>query len=205
MLPYAAGILSLDAMPAKVSFGLGQDSGFETKTTPSPAINDAATQAGFKVIAGTADPNGASLAALHDGKIPRQDDEPGANFFFSGGGRVRVDLEKPTEISAIATYSWHPGARSAQVYEVYAASGTEQGLAQEPPAGVDPKEAGWTLIAKVDTSGNKPGQHGVSITPGSGVTFSTLSRGSCGGVYPSITTGLSRCAAVASTADTHSR
>lgn len=171
LLPFAAGILTLGAVPAKVSFGLGENSGFETKTTPSPAINDAATQATFKVVAGTPDPNGAPLTALHDGKIPRQDDEPGANFFFSGGGRVLVDLGKPTEVSGIATYSWHPGTRSAQTYEVYAANGTEKGFAKEPAAGVNPKDVGWTHVAKVDTSANKPGQHGVCITPGSGSSF----------------------------------
>jgi hypothetical protein len=171
LFPLLAGISPLQAAPAKVSFELCEDGGFASKTIPSPAINDAAANAAFKVIAGRQDPNGASPAAFHDGKVPRGEDEPGANFFFSGGGRVVVDLGKPTEIAAIASYSWHPGSRAAQNYEVFAADGSAKDFNPEPGDGVRPAEAGWTPIARVDTSASKPGQHAVSITPGSGRSF----------------------------------
>ena len=171
LLPLIAAVAPLHAAPAKITFGLGQDSGFVTQTTPSPATNDAAANAVFKVIAGTPDPNSAPLAALHDGKIPRGEDEPGSNFFFSGGGRVLVDLGKPTDIITIATYSWHPGSRAGQNFTVYAADGAAKNFNPEPAAGVQPAEVGWQLLAKVDTTGNQPGQHAVCITPGSGSSF----------------------------------
>ncbi|MEO5916338.1 MAG: basic secretory protein-like protein [Luteolibacter sp.] len=169
LLPLASGLAALQAAPAKVSIGSSsEDTAFETKTTPPPASNDAATGATFKVIAGTPDPNSAPLAALNDGKIPRSDDEPSSNFFFSGGGRILVDLGKAVDVATIASYSWHSGSRSGQFYQVYAADGTAKDFVPEPGAGVDPEKSGWNLIAKVDTTANKPGQHAASISPDSG-------------------------------------
>ena len=51
---------------------------------PAPAINDAGRKTTFKVVAGAADPNGATLEVLNDGKIPRGQDEPRSNFFQWG-------------------------------------------------------------------------------------------------------------------------
>ena len=175
LLPLAAAISSLQAAPAKVSVGFSRNSnGFETKATPAPATNDAATGATFKVIAGTPDPNGAPLAALHDGKIPREADEPSSNFFFSGGGSFSVDLGKPTEIGGIASYSWHPGARSAQIYDVYGADGTAKDFNAEPGKDVPPETVGWSLIGKVDTSAHPGGQHAASISPDSGKSLGSF-------------------------------
>lgn len=165
----ASGLVSLRAGPAMVSIGSSPtNTAFSTETTQSPASNDAATGATFKVIAGTPDSNSAPLAALHDGNIPRSDDDPASNFFFSGGGRILVDLGKPIDVATIASYSWHNGSRSAQFYQVYAADGSAKEFVPEPGAGVDPEKSGWKLIAKVDTTANKPGQHAASIASNTG-------------------------------------
>jgi len=164
------GIAVASAGPAKVALGRSaEDNAFETKSTPAPAINDAGSKATFKIVAGTADPNGATLEVLNDGKIPRGQDEPRSNFFFIGGsdgGRILVDLGEIMPLESLATYSWHVGSRAAQTYDVYAADGREKGFEPEVAADGDPKDGGWKLISKVDTSGEKPGQHAVVIGGG---------------------------------------
>ncbi len=166
---------SLHAAPAKVAIGNSrEDTAFETKTTASPATNDAATAATFKVIAGTPDPNSGPLDVLHDGKIPRGDDEPGSNFFFSTDGRILADLGKPVDVGSIATYSWHDGARAGQFLEIYAADGSAKDFNAEPGAAVDPTKCGWTLVAKVDTTEKRPGQHAAAVTPDSGKSLGSF-------------------------------
>lgn len=169
LLPLVAGMAQLHAAPVKVATGNSEeDTGFVTETTPAPAKNDAASSATFKVVAGTADPNSGPIAVLNDGKIPRGEDEPASNFFFSGGGRLVADLGKATDIASIATYSWHNGPRAAQYFEVYAADGTEKNFKAEPGAADKLEDSGWKSIAKVDTTAKRGGQHAVSITPQSG-------------------------------------
>ena len=173
LLPLVSGIAQ--AAPAKVAIGQSSDNtAFETKATPSPASNDAATGAIFKVIAGTPDPNSAPLSALHDGKIPIVDDEPSSNFFFSGGGRILVDLGKAVDVATIASYSWHSGSRSSQNYQVYGSDGSGKDFVAEPGAGVSPDKSGWKLIARVDTTANKPGQHAAAISPGAGKSIGSF-------------------------------
>ena len=175
LLPLVAGIAQLQAAPAKVGIGVSRDdSGFVTSVAPAPARNDAATNATFKVIAGNQDPNGAPLAALHDGKIPHEADEPSSNFFFAASGRLTVDLVKATDIASIVTYSWHPGARSVQFYAVYGADGAAKDFNPEPVKDLEPASVGWTLIARVDTSAYPPGQHVASITPASGKSLGSF-------------------------------
>ena len=170
ILPLASGLAQVNAAPAKVSIGYSpENTAFETKTTLPPATNDAATGATFKVIAGTPDPNSPSLVVLHDGKIPHEDDEPSSNFFFSGGGgRILVDLGKTIDVSNISSYSWHSGSRSSQNYQVFGSDGSGKDFVAEPGTDVAPEKSGWKLIAKVDTTANKPGQHAASIEPGAG-------------------------------------
>ncbi|GAA5122367.1 hypothetical protein JIN84_09885 [Luteolibacter yonseiensis] len=176
LIPLAASIVPSSAASGKVSFGSSpENTSFETETTPAPASNDAATGATFKVITGKADPNSAPVSVLNDGKIPRDEDEPSSNFFFSGsGGRLLVDLGKPIDLATLATYSWHNGSRSAQNYQVYAADGTAKDFVAEPGADVAPEKSGWSLIGKVDTSANKPGQHAAVISPDSGKSLGSF-------------------------------
>ncbi|MES2440896.1 MAG: basic secretory protein-like protein [Verrucomicrobiota bacterium] len=167
ILPLASGLAHVNAAPAKVSIGHSpENTAFETKTTLPPATNDAATGATFKVIAGTPDPNSPPLSVLHDGKIPREDDEPSSNFFFSGGGgRILVDLGKAIDVSNISSYSWHGGSRSSQNYQVFGSDGSGKDFVAEPGADAAPEKSGWKLVANVDTTENEPGQHAASIAP----------------------------------------
>ncbi len=168
LIPFVVGTAQLPAAPVRVEVAYSDDTAFETKTSSTPATNDAATGAAFKIVAGDADENSSPLDVLHDGRIPSYDDEPQKNFFFSTGGRILVDLGKSIDVATIASYSWHSGARAPQVYDVYAADGTAKGFNTEPAADVKPPDCGWTSIARVDTSAQNGGQHAVSITPESG-------------------------------------
>lgn len=147
---------------------------FKFKNVPSPSKDDAATKAKFTIVDGQRDPNGAGLDCLHDGKLPTEEDEPQANFFFGAateGGRIGVDLGSVLAIKQINTYSWHPNTRGAQLYKVYASDGTDQDFLADPKAGADPLKHGWKLIVRVDTrpkTGDGGGQHGVSIADAGG-------------------------------------
>lgn len=147
-----------------------RDDTFKFETVPPPALDDAATGAEFKIIAGEADPNSRNgLAVLHDGKIPSGDDDPAANFFFAQGtekGRLLIDLGKVIDVKSVDTYSWHQGGRAGQHYTLYAADGSAPGFKAEPEAATDPASVGWKLIGKVDTAEKGPGQHGVEISGG---------------------------------------
>lgn len=145
------------------------DRAFRTEGFPSPAVNDAAHGAGLTLVAGRTDPNSGGLQQLTDGKVPRGEDEPRANFFFAAGtagGRVLVDLGRDVAVREVRSWSWHAGSRAPQVYTVY---GSPQDQAQrelKPGTGVDPVSVGWRLVAKVDTrpvEGEMGGQHFVTI------------------------------------------
>lgn len=141
---------------------------------PAPSATDAATNAKRLLIDGEIDENGATLAALTDGLLPREEDEPGSNFFFNAGttgGSFRFDLESATTVTAINSYSWHPNTRGPQVYSVYGSDGTGADFDPAPKGAKDPAKAGWTWIASVDTRPGAPdmgGQYGVSITSATG-------------------------------------
>lgn len=146
---------------------------FEFTKLPAPAQDDLATNATFTVLAGQRSDNGAELTALHDGKLPGSADAPSENFFFAGGsgGRLLIDLGKPTEVAEVNTYSWHPGPRGPQCYTLFAASGAAQGFNPAPAGNVNPATCGWTAIATVDTRPRllgPGGQHGVSICRATG-------------------------------------
>jgi hypothetical protein len=133
----------------------------------SPSKDDAASNAKVELIAGTIDRNSPGLAALTDGRLPGNEDEPEANLFFRGdswGGRFRVDLGAVTDVAAINSYSWHPDTRAPQVYRVYGSDGTDPSF--EPMPAVKAEMKGWREIAFVDTrkqEGDHGGQYGVSI------------------------------------------
>lgn len=138
---------------------------------PPPARNDAAASAKLEIVSGRLDPNSGGLSCLNDGRLPADEDVPGANFFFAQGtqgGRVLVDLTRPVRIHAVHIYSWHPAWRGPQVYEVYVSDGASPGFQARPPREVDPAQAGWRLLARIDTrpkAGTQPGgQHAVRIS-----------------------------------------
>jgi hypothetical protein len=147
---------------------------FKFARVPSPAKDDAATNAKRLLVDGEMDPNGATLAALTDGLLPREEDEPGANFFFdagTSGGSFRFDLGQVMTVTQINSYSWHPNTRGPQVYAVYGSDGSAAAFNPAPKGGVDPAAVGWTWIASIDTrpgTADMGGQYGVSISASKG-------------------------------------
>ncbi|TVS13674.1 MAG: hypothetical protein EA424_21190, partial [Planctomycetaceae bacterium] len=143
---------------------------FQFKTVPVPARNDAATKAEFTLVDGQRDRNSGPLGVLHDGRIPTEEDQPSANFFFragTDGGRLRLDLGSVIAVKRVSTYSWHPNTRAPQVYRLYASDGAASGFNAAPGRGTDPVACGWKHVASVDTrsqEGDWGGQHGVTIT-----------------------------------------
>ncbi len=134
---------------------------FKFKTVPSPRPS-AALGAAFKVADGEPDANGATEAVLHDGKLPQEEDQPDANFFFqegSDGGQVMMDLGKVVPIKEVDTYSWHPSTRAPQVYKLFGRETSDE-------------KSEWKLIAEVDTRkkfGDAGGQYGVKVDAGNGI------------------------------------
>jgi len=142
---------------------------FTFARVPSPVRDDAATATKLELIAGTIDRNSAGLAALTDGRLPGNEDEPEANLFFRGdswGGRFRVDLGGVIDLAAVNSYSWHPNTRAPQVYRLYASDGTDPNFNPMPGVKIDLTTCGWREIAFVDTrmkEGDEGGQYGVHI------------------------------------------
>ena len=96
LLPRVAPVLRLVAVFGFAAFGhsaevrvvverRGEGSLLQFTGVPLPAANDAGRDAAFVVVDGRGDPNGGPLAVLHDGRVPQDPDEPGANFFFAAG------------------------------------------------------------------------------------------------------------------------
>jgi hypothetical protein len=148
---------------------------FKFKNVPSPVKDDAAAQAKLTLVEGDIDGNSSDLSSLTDGRLPTEEDEPMANFFFNAGtigGRFRMDLGSAIEIVQINTYSWHPNTRGPQVYKLYGSDGSDSKFNGTPKDGADPVTCGWNLIAVVDTrtrQGDGGGQHGVSIANPGGI------------------------------------
>lgn len=148
---------------------------FKFARVPSPSTSDAAAKAKLVLVDGEMDPNAGSFTAINDGLLPRDEDEPGANFFFNAatpGGRFAIDLGSAIEIAQVNSYSWHPNTRGPQVYTLYASDGTDSKFDPAPKHGVDPTTVGWKRIAAVDTRPAQGyeggGQYGVSIADKSG-------------------------------------
>ena len=147
---------------------------FNFKNVPKAARNDAATAAQFTLVDGTQDPNGGGLEKLHDGQLPRREDQPSQNFFFAqrtDGGRILLDLGKEITIKQVNSYSCHPGSRGPQVYVLFGSDGKGANFNPQPKKGAGPEQCGWKLIAKVDTrqtGADNGGAHGVSISRSTG-------------------------------------
>ena len=143
---------------------------FKFKNIASPVKDDAASNAKLTLIDGELDGGSAELSALIDGRLPHDEDEPGANVYFragSSGGRFRVDFGGVIEIARVNTYSWHPSSRGPQLYKLYAANGADPKFNPDPKRGVDPASCGWKLIALVSTlsdRGEEGGQYAASVT-----------------------------------------
>ncbi len=143
---------------------------FKFKRVASPVKDDAAASAKLTLIDGELDAGAAELNALTDGRLPRDEDDPGSNVYFragSSGGRFRMDFGRVIEITQVNTYSWHPNTRGPQLYKLYAADGFDPKLNLDPKRGVDPATAGWKLIALVSTlsdQGDEGGQYASSVS-----------------------------------------
>lgn len=148
------------------------DTGFALGALPPPAANDAAAGLRPVVVDGELDPNSAPPDILTDGRLPSAEDQPRSNLFFKArtpGGRLRIDLPRPTAVRQINTYSWHTGSRAPQVYTLYAADGADPRFNPAPKRGTDPLACGWQHLADIDTRpADAPGggQHAVSVSRG---------------------------------------
>jgi len=143
---------------------------FKFKNIAAPAKDDVGSRAKLTLIDGDLDGGSAELAALTDGRLPRDEDEPGSNVYFragSSGGRFRMDLGSAIDIAQVNSYSWHPSSRGPQLYKLYAADGSDAKLNLDPKRGVDPASCGWKLIALVSTlpeGGEMGGQYAASVS-----------------------------------------
>ena len=143
---------------------------FKFKNIASPAKDDAAANAKLTLIDGDLDQGSAELAALVDGRLPSDEDEPGSNVYFragSSGGRFRMDFTTPIDIAQVNTYSWHSNSRGPQLYKLYAADGSDPKFNPDPKRGVDPATCGWKLMALVSTlpqQGDDGGQYAASVS-----------------------------------------
>jgi len=143
---------------------------FKFNRIASPSKDDAAAHAKLTLIDGELDGGSAELAALTDGRLPRDEDEPGSNVYFragSSGGRFRMDFGSPIDIAHVNTYSWHPSSRGQQLYKLYAADGSDPKFNLDPKRGIDPASCGWKLIALVSTlpdGGEMGGQYAASVS-----------------------------------------
>jgi hypothetical protein len=147
---------------------------FKFTRVPSPVTDDAGAKAKLVLVDGEMDSNAGSFSAINDGLLPRDEDEPGANFFFdagTGGGRFVMQFAAAIDIARVHSYSWHPNTRGSQVYTLYASDGTDPKFNAAPKHGVDPLAVGWKRIAAVDTrppGEDTGGQYGVGIADPSG-------------------------------------
>lgn len=149
-------------------------SDFKFKDLAQPAQNDAASKAEFAIVDGQRDRNGGTIEKLNDGRLPTEADQPAENFFFaagSAGGRLLLDLGRTADIQRVSAYSWHPGSRGPQVFQLYGSDGGGDGFERQPKAGTDPATCGWRHLADVDTrqtDESAGGQYAASVTNSAG-------------------------------------
>lgn len=147
---------------------------FRFQRVPAPSTTDAATNARFWIVAGREDGNSGDLDTLNDGRLPRGEDQPNANFFFdagTNGGRIVVDLGGRTEIRRVSTYSWHRSTRGPQRYQLYAHEADGDTIPAAIGSAAELQSAGWRRLAAVDTRpapGELGGQYGVHIADAAG-------------------------------------
>lgn len=109
-------LLAAAAAPAEVKVEVGNNDldhatpEFKFKEVPSPAKDTAASAAKISIVNGVRDRNGGNVSVLTDGRLPTEEDQPGANFFFNAGtegGRLLIDLGSVINVKQVLTYSWH--------------------------------------------------------------------------------------------------
>jgi|SRR5579862_1424226 len=171
----AALVLAQAADPAGPVITVDRNTGaaathaFKFDRIASPQTDDAGAKAKLVLVDGEMDSNAGSFSALNDGLLPRDEDEPGANFFFDAGtpgGRFEFKFDAAIDIAEVRSYSWHPNTRGPQVYTLYASDGANPKFAEAPRHGVDPMSVGWSRVAAVDTrpqGGDGGGQYAVRI------------------------------------------
>ncbi|QDU53908.1 FecR protein [Aeoliella mucimassa] len=98
--------------------------------------------------------------ALNDGLTARNYDDLERNFWYNGQGRFSLDLQRPTKLQSIHTYSTHWLDRSFQNFTVW-------GARSEAMPAVDFETAtdaeGWELVGIVNTDVLDPGGIHASI------------------------------------------
>lgn len=145
---------------------------FAFEKVPAPSKTDAANIATATLVRGSADQNGGPVFAVQDGELPQDEDQPKANFFLAGvtPGRLLFDFGKPIEIKQINTFSWHPGTRADQRYEVLVPSTDIGKSAAARSAARSTLPSSWKKIASVDTRKEdaSDAQIGVSISQSDG-------------------------------------
>ncbi len=135
-----------------------------------------AAVAGYAPVHGAEDQ---SVAKLVDGLAAQNHDDSGSSVWFdkhkvdgknTDHGRLVVDLKKSVDVSRVNTYSWHRGNRARQQYVLYGRNGAGDAAAKNLA------EAGWQLIANVDTNSLGYGdKHAASIATKDGLgTFTHL-------------------------------
>jgi hypothetical protein len=172
---FVVGLLTIPATQLRAEIQISSEHldaelGFCFEQIPLPAVNDAGSRATWTMISGQRDDNGARIAALNDGRVPANEDQPRSNFFFragTAGGRILADLGKANSIKRISSYSRHVGDRAPQVYTVYGSNG-DIDVSKLSPNSSEPLDPGqWQRIAAIDTrptTGESGGTYGVSIT-----------------------------------------
>lgn len=141
---------------------------FKFESIPTPSRTDAGNSATIQRRSGRLDRNSEPLVSLQDGLLPNEPDQPSRNVFFANdtSGEIVFDFGKEIDLKQINSYSWHPGSRAHQVYEVFVARSSTELTGETKSSEFD-----WKPIATVDTrkgnaqSGN---QVGVSIRDSSG-------------------------------------
>jgi len=137
-----------------------------------PARTAAAT---VRFVDGFQAPNAKSGAVDHDlprltdGEVPQNQDDPGRVSFFDGAtGRIVADLGETQKVTRIDTYSWHRADRAPQRFKLWGSDKADADPKAEAPA-----NAGWTLIAEVDSSAyGDGGKHGSCVTNLGGIVGS---------------------------------
>lgn len=166
-LTVTVGLLAAATMSQSTDLAVAQvetkvesatSTGFTFPSIPAPSDTDATNIAKIRLIRGRADGNAAPIKVLTDGVLPDEQDQPSKNFFLSGrSGWLLLEWEESISVQALQLYSWHPGARRAQKYRVWAPgqdTDLEQLKSRTPRLGRGEslEEAGWKSIAEVETS-----------------------------------------------------
>ncbi len=134
---------------------------------------------------------GHDLPRLTSAALPRTEND-GERAVWADGGESRfvLDLSKPIAVAQVDTYSWHKSNRAQQMFVLWGAGGDHQ-----PATSGEPGKAGWTSLAKVDTSPlGDGGKHGSAVRGEGGdglgrfrwLMWQNLPRGTTGTFYAQI-------------------